>query len=400
MGNRFFITILVLISTFTFSQEELSLDLLKANAYYNLKMYDSTIVYTNKVKDKALIYDAIEDRALSYFYLKDYDKSLTSFKQLNADLKTKNSIYIAEIYAINEDWENASVWLTKHLESEYKRNPGAIKTDKFFGDFSATNEWNDIWMKDWYTELETKIAEAEYLAFKEKYERALEVSDEVLEMKEDCHKIYFLRASVYKKINDLSNRTYSLKMANKLVPENTKYSFEYAKALLDDGKFKKALVQFEKTIPLDKYNPALYYYLALAYYRYNDYDNAKKYVKYYRVISPNDGDGIWLAGYTYKDNGEFEKAIEEFDYGIQLRLGRVGYFIGKGESLYNLQKYGLAANEFTQALDLSPNDGKIYYERGLAHYERGDRVNACKDWSKASELGYFQADDMTLINCQ
>ena len=189
-------------------------------------------------------------------------------------------------------------------------------------------------------------------------------------------------------------------MAHKFMPENAKYSFEYAKAMLDDGKYKKALVQFEKTIVLDKYDPALYYYLALAYYRYNNYESATKYVEYYRAISPDDGDGIWLAGYIYKDNGEFEKAIDEFDYGISLRLGRVGYFIGKGEALYNLQKFGLAANAFTQALDLSPNDGKIYYERGLAHFDRGDRVNACKDWGKASEFGYFQADDMTLINCQ
>jgi len=400
MRNKIIITILVLISIISFSQEELSLDLLKANAYYKLKMYDSTIVYANKVKDKQLVYSAIEVKALSQFYLKDYEKSLISFKQLNADLKIKNSIYIAEIYAVNKDWDNASIWLTKHLESKYKKNPGAIKTDKFFVDFSATNQWNDIWMKDWYTELEIKIAEAEYLAYKEKYDRALEVSDEVLDMKNDCYKIYFLRAKIYNKINDASNRTYSLKMVNKLVPENEKYSFEYAKALLDNGKFKKALLQFEKTLVLDKYNPDLYYYLAMAYYRYNDYENAKKYIKYYRIISPNDGDGIWLAGYIYKDNGEYEKAIEEFDYGIRLRLGRVGYLIGKGESLYNLQKYGLAANAFTMALDLSPNDGKIYYERGLAHYERGDRVNACKDWSKASELGYFQADDLKLINCQ
>jgi len=400
MMNKFFIAILVLISTISFSQGELSLDLLKAKAYYNLKMYDSTIVYTNKVKDKDLIYKAIELRALSFFYLKNYDKSLVSFKQLNANLKTKNSIYIAEIYAYNKNWKNASTWLIKHLQSKYKKNPGAIKTDKFFSDFSATKEWNNIWMQDWYSELETKIAEAEYLAYKEKYDRALEVSDEVLEIKKDCHKIYFLRARIYKKINDTSNRTYSLKMANKLVPDNFTYSFEYAKALLDDGKFKKSLAQFEKTIPLDKYQPALYYYLALAYYRFNDYDNAKKYAQYYRTISPNNGDGIWLAGYIYKDNGEFDKAIEEFEYGIELHLGRVGYFIGKGESLYNIKKYGLAANEFTQALDLSPNDGKIYYERGLANYERGDRVNACKDWNKASELGYFQADDMTLINCQ
>lgn len=399
MGNKFFIIVLVLINTISFSQE-LSLDLLKANAYYNLEIYDSTIVYANKVKDKTLVYSAIEIKALSQFNLKDYDKSLVSFKQLNVDLKIKNSIYIAEIYAHNKDWKEAGIWLTKHLTSKYKKNPGAIKIDKFFTEFSSTKEWNDIWMKDWYSELETKIAEAEYLAYKEKYDRALEVSDEVLEMKKDCYKIYFLRALVYNKIGDIKNRVYSLKMVTKLLPDDKKYSFEYAKAMLDDGKFKKSLLQFEKTIKLDQYNPSLYYYLALAYYRYNDYKNATKYVEYYRIISPDDGDGIWLAGYIYKDNGEFEKAVEEFDYGINLRLGRVGYFIGKGEALYNLQRYNLSAFAFTQALDLSPNDGKIYYERGLAYFDGNDRVKACKDWSKASQLGYFQADDLKLINCQ
>lgn len=401
MGSKILIAVFVMCSTFTFTfSQELSLDLLHAEAYYNLQEYDSTIVYADKVTDKDIIYRAIELRALSKFESKKYDDALVDFLKLNNIYKTKNSIYIAEIYAYNKNWEEASVWLTKHLKSEYKKNPGAIKIDGFFVDFSATKEWDEIWMQEWYTDIEVKIAEAEYLAYKEKYTRALEVSDEVLEMNKDCHKIYFLRSRIYKLIDDIKNRVYSLKMATKIAPNNEKYVTAYAKALLDDKKYKKSLEQFEKAITLDKYNPELYYYLALTYYRYNDYDNAIKYIVYYRQISPKDGDGIWLAGYIYKDNEDYEKAIDEFDEGIYLRLGRVGYLVGKGECLYNLQKYGLAANSFTQALDLSPNDGKIYYERGRAHFERGDRVNACKDWTKAGELGYFQADDLKLLNCQ
>ena len=399
MVNKILIAIFVMCSTFTFSQE-LSIDLLHAEAYYNLKEYDSTIVYANKVTDKDIIYRAIELRALSKFNSKKYDDALVDFLKLNNVNKTKNSIYIAEIYAYKENWPEASAWLQTHLKSEYKKNPGAIKIDAFFVDFSATKEWDDIWMQDWYTEIEVKIAEAQYLAYKEKYVRALDVSDEVLEMDKNNHKIYFLRSRIYNSIDDIKNRVYSLKMATKISTENEKYVTAYAKALLDDKKYKKSLEQFEKAISLDKYNPELYYYLALTYYRYNDYENATKYIVYFRQISPKDGDGIWLAGYIYKDNQEYEKAIEEFDEGINLRIGRVGYLVGKGECLYNLEKFGLAANSFSQALDLSPNDGKIYYERGRAFFDRGDRVNACRDWTKAGELGYFQADDLKLLNCQ
>jgi tetratricopeptide (TPR) repeat protein len=400
MVNKFILLLVFVFNiTFLFAQE-LSIDFLKAKAFYNLEKYDSTIVYANKVKDKELIYNAIELKALSEFNLKNYDNALENFLKLNPELKLRNSIYITDLYAQKKDWENASYWLIKHLESKHKINPGLIKTDKYFLEFSSTKQWNDIWLKDWYTQLEVKIAEVQYLNSKNKYSRALEVTDEIIEIDANNDKIYYIRGEIYDSINDISNRVYSFKMANKLKPENKLYSFEYAKALLDEGKYKKSVQQFENAISLDKYNPVLFYYIAMTYYRYNDYINASKYIEYYRLISKNDADGIWLAGYIYKDNAEYEKALDEFDYGISLRIGRVGYYIGRAESLFNLKQYNQAATAFTDALDLTPNDGKIYYERGLAYFEAGDRVKACQDWKKASELGSYNADDMKLINCQ
>ena len=39
-----------------------------------------------------------------------------------------------------------------------------------------------------------------------------------------------------------------------------------------------------------------------------------------------------------------------------------------------------------------PNDGKLYYGRGLARNRLGDKNGACEDWHRSSELGCFQAN--------
>ncbi len=399
MNKIKFIIILLLFSRTVISQE-LSFNLLKSISEFDVENYDTALVYASKVNKKDIVIRAVQIKAKCYFELKNYDKALSEFLKLSDKYKKENSIYITRLYALKKDWANTDKWLRIHLKSEYKLNPGVLKTDKFLQEFSTTKLWNKIWLTDWYSDLDEKIAEVEYLAYKKKFVDALDASDEILNTKKDCYKIYFERAYIYRKLKDVDNVVYSMKNAVKYAPENTKYSFDYAQSLFVIGKYKKAIQELSRTYKLDNYYPRINYFLAQYNFRQNNYEEAKKAIEKYRKIMPNDGDAIWLAGYIYKELNEYENAIKVFTVGIQSEDQRASYYVGKGESLYNLKKYSEAISSFTMALDLDPRNPNIYYMRGLSSIELDRKSDACRDWQKASKMGFFKADDMISVNCQ
>ena len=400
--NKIKYLIFLLLFSGIVNSQELSFNLLKSISAYDIQSYDTALFYANKVNNASIIKRAVQIQAKCLFELNRYDDALSKFLKLSGKYEKENSIYLARIYASKKDWENTDKWLKIHLASKYKLNPGVLKTDKFFTEFSSTKLWQKIWLEDWYSDLDEKIAEVEYLAYKKKFVDALDASDEILQNKKDCYKVYFERAYIYRKLKDLDNVVYSMKNAVKYAPENAEYSFEYAQALFAVKKYKKAIQELNRTFELDNYYPRINYFLALYYFRYNNYDEAIKAIEKYRMIMPLDGDAIWLAGYAYKEKEEYQKAIDVFTVGIRSNNNdkKAGYYIGRGESLYNLKKYGEAASSFTMALDLEPKNANIYYMRGLSYIEMDNKTDACRDWQKASKMGYFKADDMISINCQ
>lgn len=399
MNRIKYITLLVLFSGIINSQE-LSYNLLKSISEYDIENYDTALFYASKVNEADIVKRAVQIKAQCYFKLKKYDNALAEFLKLKGKYEKENSIYLARIYAFKKDWENTGKYLRIHLASNFKINPGLIKTDNFFTEYSNTEQWQQIWNKNWYTKLDEKIAEVQYLSSKEKYVDALDASDEILQTKPDCYKIYFERAIIYRKLKDIDNEVYSLKKATKYNPNNAKYSFDYAQALFKLGKYKKAIQELKRTYLLDNYYPRLNYFNALYNFRNNNYNEAAKAISKYRKIMPLDGEAIWLEGYTYKEMKEYQKAVDVFDIGIRSVNNRVGYYIGKGESLYNLEKYGNAASAFTMAMDLEPRNANLYYMRGMCYIELDNKTDACRDWQKASKMGYFKADDMISVNCQ
>jgi|GEM_PF-6290889 len=395
------ITVLYILLIFNIANsQELNNNLLKSIAFFDINQFDSAIVYASKVNDANIVKMAIQIKAESYFNINKFNDALSEFLKFTNKNAEKNALFIAKIYSQNQDWDNTDKWLRLHLKSEYKINLGVIKIDTFFTKFSKTKLWNNLWIENWQNSTDEKIADVEYLTSKNKYTEALEISDEICVLQPNCYKNYYIRAQIYNKLTDVNNEIYSYKNALKYSPNNDKYNFQYAKCLLNAEKYKKAYQEFEKTKAINPYFPRISYYLALSNFKLGDYEKTINYITEYRKIMPTDEDAIWLAGYAYKENLDYEKAITIFDEGIKTAKQKVGLFIGKGESLYNLQKYGEAAQAFTLALDYDPQNGNIYYLRGLAYIETDNKTNACRDWEKAVKFGFFKANDLISINCQ
>lgn len=91
---------------------------------------------------------------------------------------------------------------------------------------------------------------------------------------------------------------------------------------------------------------------------------------------------LWLMGYSSYHAADYKKSIDAFNRLLSMKPTETAayYYRGKAKALYastfkgakpvELEKllYG-AIKDFSSALDLSPNDYKLYQNRGLAYQE-------------------------------
>ena len=96
-----------------------------------------------------------------------------------------------------------------------------------------------------------------------------------------------------------------------------------------------------------------------------------------------------LAGVTFMENGEYEKALEKFQEALDLSLGKVGdtevdICFYKAEALYKLGDIEGVMATYTAIIDFNEN-AKAYFLRGNLYYSLGDEENALNDYASAIE---------------
>ena len=103
---------------------------------------------------------------------------------------------------------------------------------------------------------------------------------------------------------------------------------------------------------------------------------------------PGEAFGFQLRGSINLELGRFHDALRDFDQAILLSpYSEIGY-MGKGHTFVGLKDYRWAVIQFTNAIDVLPEDAPeiadLYLERATAYELLGDRVSAEKDRQRAS----------------
>lgn len=80
-------------------------------------------------------------------------------------------------------------------------------------------------------------------------------------------------------------------------------------------------------------------------------------------------------------------AAADFDTATRLNPRLVHAWFNKGYILYTQRDYFQAAECFTKALEIDPEFGTAYYNRGLCYLSAGRKTEAFADLSRAGELG-------------
>lgn len=95
-------------------------------------------------------------------------------------------------------------------------------------------------------------------------------------------------------------------------------------------------------------------------------------------------------GKTYYLRNYYGKAIDLVKKPI--------YFNNRGCIYHQRNLFEFAINDYTEAINLDPDFGQYYYNRGGAYFALDKREEARNDWQKASDLGVEEAGNMLKIH--
>lgn len=65
-----------------------------------------------------------------------------------------------------------------------------------------------------------------------------------------------------------------------------------------------------------------------------------------------------------------------------------------------LNKYAEAVSDFSKIVEMSPHDGKAFFDLGMSYLKLKKNKQGCTDLTKSSELGYIEANAELTKNCK
>lgn len=92
-------------------------------------------------------------------------------------------------------------------------------------------------------------------------------------------------------------------------------------------------------------------------------------------------------GITYKNLGDYQKALEDFDEAIKLNPEVANWIIEfRGSVYFSVNRYEEAVQDLSQAIEVDANNTFALHQRGSAYLSIGRHVEALQDFDRVIEL--------------
>jgi len=101
-----------------------------------------------------------------------------------------------------------------------------------------------------------------------------------------------------------------------------------------------------------------------------------------RGICKTEANGHFEKGVDYINQGDYQRAIEEFNQVISIDSEYVDAYCGIGIAYLNQKKYKEAIEAFEKAIVLDPDEPIAYYLLGRAYEEIMNYEKAISAWNK------------------
>ena len=225
------------------------------------------------------------------------------------------------------------------------------------------------------------FAEVEQLIEQAKYEEAIELSKMILEVRSDSPGAYVLRGRAYEGLHMDQEALASYEKAHRLSPIYLRVINKLIDFHLARNQFAEAFSFLEKADTLNPHHARRKIQMGRVYLELGQGSKAEKAFDKAVEIEPE------LVGQVSEDCLKRRPDLAEKYCRQSLAVKEEIYIINQlGMALRAQGKWAEAVNEYKWALDLSPNDGRVFYNMGRAYLQGEKRKEALSCFQKAVKL--------------
>jgi tetratricopeptide (TPR) repeat protein len=355
--------------------------------------------FTEVLKASPENLDALQKRGEAFFGMDDYDEALSDFRSVNSIKSNFSSLWISKCYAEKGETTKALEALADHLNSPYKLTKKEILLDPSFQRIENTREWRSFWKKDWYKPYENEKAEADFLIRQEKPDEAIEKLNVLLNQKDDDASLYFLRSKAYVQLRMYNKSLADLNLAVSKAPAENIYREERIGLYMKMKRDEDALNDYAEMIKASPGDFELYLKRAGLLLKMHDYRYAMRDVNTYLGYFEEDEKALYLGGRISYESGEYYDAVKYFNRALKQDQTKDIYFIARADTYVKMHTWEYAANDYSMALDLNPDNPEVYLSRGIVHLKENQNKKACYDFEKAFKMGEKKALDYLQKHC-
>lgn len=237
---------------------------------------------------------------------------------------------------------------------------------------------------------------------------------EIIAVRKDFDLAYSYLATLYKEKRQMREAVAVLKEGFENNPSSFKLITSYGIFLVDAEFYDEAIAVLQSGLALIDYDPELWNYLGVAYYRKGDFQNglnafekALALDKNYPIAFNNLG-SLYLSLFLKTNRKEdFQNAIQNFEKAVELDPNYASAYNGLGAAYLKIQDLEKAVFYWEKAVAIKPDYGFALYNLGLVYLARGQKDKALDHFKKYKSHYYLllspkeQADlDSLIQKCQ
>jgi len=328
---------------------------------------------------------------------KKWQEALAIYKNLNSN----NRYYkLSRLYALLDDTAKSFFYLKKVLQQKEHTPLVVLQSDSAFAKIKTTPQWDSLFENHQdkpYQELINQIA---YDTNYQHYTQAIETIDTYLKQHPQKHFLYYLEGVILESQHDTAGALPYFKKAFDLKSQTTTYRLAFARSLITNKKYKKAIAILSYFTQHKTYQAIFLKWLGIAYFKTKKWNQAVFFLKRYTQFFYNDDEAYFLLAQAYTNIRQRQNALLAINKAIKCNTKNTSSYIKfRGKLYVNMKIYRMALIDLRNTLDIHPDDGESYLYLGLAYHGIGNKRDACRALEKAVDLQFMEANKYRLKFC-